>query len=138
MLPIFISFFLLIVVLSSLTTVPFSIAALVVATVLFKKFWVFFAAFLLGLLLDLFGLRPLGYTSLMLVVFMFIIGLYERKFEAQTITFVFVATFLGSLVYLNIFGYQQILLQSLLNSSFAILLFKVLYFGKLRKLSEPD
>ena len=127
MLFIFILFFLFIVLSSSLTTIPLSIAALVVGTVLFKKSWVFFAAFLLGLLLDLFGLRSLGYTSLILAIFIFIIGLYERKFETQTVTFVFFTTFLGSLIYLMIFGYQMVFLQALINALLAVLFFKFLW-----------
>ena len=127
MLFIFILFFLFIVLSSSLTTIPLSIAALVVSTVLFKKSWVFFAAFLLGLMLGLYSLRPLGYTSLIFTVLVFIIRLYERKFETQTATFVFLATFLGSTIYLWIFGYQMIFLQAFVNALMAILFFKFLW-----------
>lgn len=125
MLSIFTLFFLLIIALSSLTTTHFYIGLLAVMTVIFKKSWVFFAAFFLGLFLDLVLIRPLGYTSLVFTIFVFLIWLYERKFETKTLTFVFISTFLGSLVYLNIFGYQQTLLQPILSSLFAILLFKV-------------
>ena len=121
---IFILFFLLTILLSSITTIPFSIALLVVGTVVFRKSWIFFAAFFLGLFLDLSLLRPLGQTGLMFTLFIFTISLYERKFEAQTLTFVFFAAFLGSLIYLKIFGGNYILLQALISSLFAILLFK--------------
>ncbi len=124
MFPIFILFFLSIILLSSLTTIPFSIAILVVCTVTFKKSWVFFAAFGLGLLLDLYSLRPLGYTSLIFAVLVFIIRLYERKFETQTLTFVFVSSFLGSLIYLKVFSYQNVFLQALVSAFLAVLFFK--------------
>ena len=127
MLSLFILFFLLIIVLNSLTTIPFSIAAIAVSTVLFKKSWVFFAAFILGLFLDLFLLRPLAQTSLFFVLFVFIIWLYERKFETQTFAFVFAATFLESLIYLMIFGYQMIFLQAFINALLAVLFFKFLW-----------
>ena len=127
MLPIFVLFFLVTILSSSLTTIPFSIALLVAATVIFKKSWVFFAAFLLGLFLDLSLLRALGQTGLVFTVFIFIISLYERKFEAQTLTFVFSAVFIGSLIYLKIFDYQQILIQSVINSFLGVLLFKFLW-----------
>lgn len=127
MLPIFILFFLLIVLLSTLTTVPFSIAILVISTVIFRKPWVFFAAFILGLFLDLSLLAPLGQTSLLFAVFIFTLFLYERKFETQTLTFVFFTTFLGSLTYLKVFGYNDILLQSFVSAVFAVLLFKFLW-----------
>ena len=135
MLLIFILFSLLIIAFSEVSTIPLSIVFLVVSTVLLKKSWVFFAAFVLGLLLDLANLRPLGYTSLIFTILVFLIRLYERKFEIQTMTFVFIATFLGSLVYLGIFKYNEILLQSLVSSFLGILLFKFLWL-KLGQRSE--
>lgn len=119
-------FFLLVIILSSLTTIPVSVGLLVATTVLFKKSWVFFAAFLLGLFLDLFLLRTLGQTSLIFVIFIFVIWLYERKFETQTMTFVFVSTFLGSISYLWLFRQQMVFLQAFVNSLFAIILFRVM------------
>jgi len=127
MLLFFVLLILLIVMLSGITTIPLAIALLVVVTALFKKSWVFFAAFLLGLFLDLTLIRPLGYTSLMFAIFVFILFLYERKFETQTLTFVFLSTFLGSLIYLMIFGYQMIFLQAFINALLAIIFFKFLW-----------
>ncbi len=126
---ILLTFLVLLVVLffSGITTIPFSIGLLAVSTVIFKKSWVFFLALGLGLFLDLIAIRPLGYTSLILTIFVFLIRLYERKFETKTIIFAFISTFLGSLIYLLIFNYQQIFLQSLINSLFAILFFKFLW-----------
>jgi len=118
---------LLTIAVSGITAIPFSIGLLAVTTVLFKKSWVFFLAFGLGLFLDLIMLRPLGCTSLIFAAFVFLIRLYERKFETQTTIFVFISSFLGSLIYLEVFDYQQILLQSLTNSLFAILFFKLLW-----------
>ncbi len=119
-------FFLLTIMLSGISTIPFSVVLIVVATVIFKKSWIFFAALGIGLFLDLVSIRSLGYTSLVFTVFVLFIWLYERKFETQTITFVFFATFLGSLAYLIVFGYQQILLQSIISSVIAVLLFKTI------------
>lgn len=117
---------LFVLIINGITTIPFAIALLVVATVVFKKSWVFFAAFGLGLFLDLILIRPLGYTSLVFAIFVFLIRLYERKFETQTLAFVFISSFLGSLIYLLIFSYNQAFIQSLVNSLIAVLLFKIL------------
>lgn len=127
MLVIFILFFLFIILLSSLTAVPLSIAMLVVCAVVFKKSWVFFAGFLLGLFLDISLLRSFGQTALIFTVFIFIIGLYEKKFEEQTLTFVFISTLLGSISYLIVFGYNNVLLQSFVNTTIAVILFKFLW-----------
>ena len=120
----FVIFFLFLILSSSLTTIPLSIAILVVCAVIFRESWVFFTAFLLGLFLDLSLTRPLGQTGLVFVLIMFVISLYERKFEAKTGTFVFISTFLGSLVYLMVFKYDNVLIQSLFGALLGILFFK--------------
>lgn len=122
----FILFF-LIIFLAGITTIPLSIPLLVVCAVIFKKSWVFFWALGLGLILDLILVRVLGYTSLILTILVFIVFLYERKFETQTLTFVFLSSFIGSMVYLNIFHYNNILLQSFISALLAILFFKFLW-----------
>lgn len=125
MLIIFILFFLSIVAIS-LTTIPFPLAVLGVSAVIFRKSWVFFAAFLLGLIIDLFQLRFLGQTALFFVIFVFLLFLYRRKFETQTLTFVFFATFLGSFSYLWLFGYQMVFLQAFVNGLISIIFFRVM------------
>lgn len=127
MFAVFTLFFLLTIILSGISTISFSVGLLVVTTVIFKKSWVFFAAFLLGLFLDLALIRPLGYTSLIFTILVFLIRLYERKFEIETITFVFFAAFLGSLIYLMIFDYSNVFLQSLISALIGVLLFKFLW-----------
>lgn len=122
---IFILISILIVALSAVTTMPFSIPVLAVSAVIFRKSWVFFVAFLLGLFLDVISIRPLGYTGLIFAVFVFFVFLYKRKFETQTLTFVFFTTFLGSFIYLMIFGYNNVFFQSLTSALFAVLLFKL-------------
>lgn len=122
------------VIISGMTTIPFSVGLLVVIAVLSRKSWVFFLALGLGFFLDLISIRVLGYSSLIFTVFVFILFLYERKFEIQTVIFVFISTFLGSLIYLEIFDYQQILLQSLIASLFAVTSFKLLWL----KLGQPS
>lgn len=114
-------------IMSVITTIPFSIGLLAIMTVLFKKSWVFFAALGLGLFLDLIMIRQLGYTGLIFIIFVFLIRLYERKFETQTVIFVFISTFLGSLIYLMIFEYNNVLIQSLVSAVIAILFFKFLW-----------
>jgi len=111
---------------SGITTIPFSIGLLSVSTVVFRKSWVFFLAFGLGLFLDLIVIRPLGYASLILTIFVFLIRLYEKKFETQTIAFVFISTFLGSVFYLWLFEYQMVFLQAFVNALFSVVSFYVM------------
>lgn len=114
------------ILLSTITTIPFYIGLLAIVAVIYKKAWVFFLALGLGLFLDLISIRSLGHTGLVLTIFVFLLFLYERKFETQTVTFVFISTFLGSIFYLWLFGYSNIILQSLVCAVVSILLFKFL------------
>lgn len=118
--------FFLTVALGTLTTIPVVVAVILCFTVVSKNPWVFLAAILVGLFIDLLNLRTLGSTSLFLVIFTFMIFLYQRRFEIQTVPFVFLACFIGSFVYLNVFGYNQVLLQALVNSIGAVMLFILL------------
>ena len=126
MLLIFSLLFLVSLTFSGITTIPLSIPLLIVCSVIFRRPSIFFIAFALGLLLDLFLLRPLGQTGLFFIFAILTVFLYERKFETQTLTFVFISSFLGSLIYLIVFGYDGVLIQSFVNAIIGVLLFKFL------------
>lgn len=116
-----------ILVISIITTIPVSIGLLTIMTILFRKSWVLFLAFGLGLFLDLITMRVLGSTGPVLTAIVFLIWLYERKFETRSIVFVLISTFFGSLIYLIFFDYQQIFLQALINSLLTVIFFKLLW-----------
>jgi cell shape-determining protein MreD len=115
------------IIVSGITTIPFSIGLVILSAVLFRKSWVFFLALILGLFLDLGMMRILGYSSLILTFIVLMVFLYEKKFETQTVPFVFISIFLGSMLFLKIFGYQQLILQALANSLLGVLVFKIIH-----------
>lgn len=88
-----------------------------------SKTWIFFLAFFMGIILDLMLFRFLGVTSLFLTTFLFLIFLYKKKFEIYTLPFVLIVSFVGSALYLMIFGYNYILQQAIVSSIIAVLLF---------------
>lgn len=118
--------FLASIVFGALTTLPLALMALLCLTVIFKRPWIFVLAFFTGLFFDLSQVRILGQTSTFLLIFIFLLFLYERKFEIQSAPFVFFAGFLGSLGYLVVFGYNYVFWQALASALIAILIFKVL------------
>ena len=128
--------FFLAVILSALTTFPVIVSMILCFTVVSKSPKIFILAILGGLLIDVFFLRIPGSTSLFLVIFAFMIFLYQKRFEIQTYVFVFIGTFLGSVIYLKIFGYDEIFLQSLVSSLLALFLFRVFNRFNVRK-NEP-
>src|SRR3990167_378794 len=112
---------------TSVTTLPLVFLLFLNAAVVAKKTWIFPIAFLTGLALDALLLNPLGKTSLFLAIFLFIILLYDKKFDIQTFPFVFLASFIGSLIYFiailhipNIFT-QAIISAVISNSAFFLL-----------------
>jgi cell shape-determining protein MreD len=109
----------------TLTTVPFLFLILLCLMVLFKKNWLFVIAFFFGLLFDLLSFKTLGVTSAFLVLFLFLVLLYQSKFEIATGYFVVIASFFGSLLFLYIADYAHlIIIQAILSSIIALLLFK--------------
>lgn len=107
----------------SLTTIPLILDLILLLYILNRKYWVYFVAFFLGMVLDIVSLRQVGLTSLFFIIFLFLITLYENKFEINTIPFVFFFSFFGSLAFLFIFGGSFIFLQALVSSIFSTLLF---------------
>lgn len=114
------------VISGTLTTFPFVLVLLLNFAVITKKSWIFAASFLTGLFLDIFSFNALGRTSLFFLLFIFIVILYDKKFEIQTYPFVFISSFLGSLVYLIMLVYPSVFIQSLCASVVAVLFFFLL------------
>ncbi len=124
--------FLFLIGLLAITTLPIILPFLLCFTVLFKRPWVFTLALLSGAGIDFLLLRPLGQTGVFFILFIFIVLLYEKKFEIQTMHFAFFSGFLGSLGYLFVFGYNHILEQALICALLGALIFKLFYKYKLK------
>lgn len=131
----FLAIFLLSVALileASLTTIPFVFLILLVFMALSRANWLFVLAFVFGILLDLVGFRTLGISSAFFLIILFLILLYQSKFEIATNAFIFTASFFGSLGYLALFRLgQNWLLQAILSAIIGLLLFKLIQRSKL-------
>jgi cell shape-determining protein MreD len=115
---------------STFTTVPITLILLINYLVLEKKSWVFAAAFFAGLALDILSLRFLGSTSLFFVSLLFIINLYERKFETFNVFFILFSSFVASFLYLNIFAIRLVMSQAILSALISCLAFYLLVFSE--------
>ncbi len=111
---------------SSITTLPLVFLTLLCLAVLTSKEWIFVVAFIAGVLLDALSFRTLGQSSLYFILYIFLVFLYERKFEISTKYFIFIASFLGSFGFLIIFSYNNLVLQSLMSSIIGVLIFSIL------------
>ncbi len=118
---------------STITTLPLVLISFLILMIFLKKKSLFYLALVIGILLDIFLLRPLGITSLMLIIFIFLIYLYEKKFETSTIYFVLLFSFFGSLIYLFVLRVGNIFIQSVFNAILAFILIKLLIRSEIKK-----
>ncbi len=108
-----------------LTTIPVTLCMLLLGYLVKKDPGIFVVAFFAGIVLDIVLVRNIGQDSLFFVVFLFVIFLYERKFEVKTIPFTFFASFFGSFFYLLFVG-EASALQSVVAALFASILFFII------------
>ena len=103
---------------------PLVLDVIFVFYILKRGSWLFLPAFISGVFLDVLFVRTLGLSSLFFTLFIFIVALYERKFEIATYPFVFLSSFFGGILYLILFRYDHVIEQAMVSSIIAILLFK--------------
>jgi cell shape-determining protein MreD len=118
----------------TITTLPLVIICLLCWTIVRRDTSVFPAAFFAGLLLDTLTVHRVGGASIFLLALVFLILLYQRKYEINSYPFVLAASFLGSGLFLMVFSYNNVLLQAMIGSLIAVVLFAVLnYTHKITK-----
>lgn len=101
---------------SSITTLPLTLLILLFASVATRSNNIFGLAFLSGLALDLLSFRTIGISSIYFTCFIFVIFLYQKKFEIQTLHFIIIFSFLGSLGYLILIGANNFFIQSIFSA----------------------
>lgn len=129
-------FFILVAIEGAVTTLPFTLVFLLCLTVMKRQEWIFLLAFVSGMLLDVFSFRQAGLSSLFFVIYIFLILLYQRKYETATMPFVVIASFFGCLVYGMLTGQQSVILQSSISTCIAAAAFSV--YRNLNHRTEND
>ena len=110
----------------TVTTLPLVLVCLLCLTIIKRDTTVFFAAFFVGILLDVFTLHVVGGASVFFLLFVFLILLYQRKYEIYSYPFVMVASFFGSVLFLLSFSYKDVLVQSFVSAVIGIVVFAIL------------
>ncbi len=98
---------------STIITVPLTLLIIIFSAVTLKNNDVFILAFISGLLLDILTLGTIGLTSAFFVSFVMLIFLYQKKFEIESLSFVSMAAFIGSIVYLFLTNSNHLVPESL-------------------------
>lgn len=118
----------------NISTIPVVISVLLLMYILYKSAWIFFAAFISGIIIDSATLSQMGVTSMYLVLFVFSIYLYERKFEIQTRQFTILSSFVGGSIYSIVTSGDAFLLHGLWCSIITLALFETLnYFNTVKQ-----
>ena len=105
---------------STITTLPLVLLMILFLAVIKRSNEVFLTAFLAGLFLDLLSFGRFGLSSLYFTIFVFVIYVYQNKFEIETLHFITIFSFFGSLFYLITQGSQFIFLQSVVATIISV------------------
>jgi len=108
---------------ASITTIPFIVVILLFLAVFYQKAWVFFLGLIAGILFDSLSFRPLGESSMFFLVFLYLVFLYRRKFEIDTLPFFIIANTIASICFLILLGADFIPLQTVVIIFFTLCLF---------------
>ena len=115
---------------SSITTIPLILLVLLVSTVVIKDDIVFLLAFIFGILLDVLTFKTIGLSSAFFTFLVFLILIYEKKFEINTLSFIALSTLLSSFLFLIFFQRGNIIVQSLVSTAIGLI-----FFAAFKKLS---
>lgn len=107
--------------------IPFVLIILLVIFLRFKNQGIFFLAFVMGILLDSLNIQRLGISSLLFLLFLFCVSLYEKKYQIKTLPFVIISSFFGVLSYSYIIYHSySIWIVTLLGTFTGVFLFLLL------------
>lgn len=106
-------------------SVPLLVVSVILLAVFIKMPFVYFLAFVFGLIFDSMTLQTPGSTSLFLLAVLFLIRQYERKFETRNVPFVFLISVIALIGYLLIFGSYLFFIQFFISLVFVLIFFLI-------------
>src|SRR5579859_6429814 len=111
------SFLLVLAVLleGTITTVPCVWIILLAWAIMQRNELIFFLGFFAGIILDTFTFHPVGESSMLFTFFLFLVLLYERKYETDSLPFMLIASFIGGLVFMWVMGNANLLSEAILS-----------------------
>lgn len=109
----------------SVTNIPLVLLVLIPACIVYRHYSVFIMAFIFGIFLDILTFKTVGLSSLFFISVMFLILIYEKKFEIKTNYFIILASFLASFAFLFIFGHKYLIETSIISVLIGLLIFQV-------------
>lgn len=108
------------------TTIPLVYIFFMAYYIRKKSINLFIFGLFAGALLDIMNVREYGLTSMVYAFVFFLSLLYERKYEMNTVPFMFLSSFFGSIVLLSIYGASNIVLQSIAAGVIGVIFFNLM------------
>lgn len=99
---------------TSFFSIPFVLGGILFFCVLYREYWIFPVAFLMGIFLDVLTFHTVGSTSMFFTIILGGVFLYERKFEIQSIPFITAFSFITTILYGIIFQTTSIFWQAVI------------------------
>jgi len=123
----FLSLFLLLAIFleSTLIQLPLTLIVLLLFLIRLGRSWILIFALFAGILLDTLFLRPVGQSSIFFVLFLFLVLLYEQKYELRTAIFTCLMACIGAGLYLILFGSTLFFLQIAASVFLGVALFYI-------------
>ncbi|MCL5438580.1 MAG: hypothetical protein M1268_01155 [Patescibacteria group bacterium] len=110
----------------TIINLPIVLSILLLLYIKKRDISVFLLAVIFGIMIDIFSVQNIGQSSIYLISFLFIASIYEKKFEIDTLPFVLIFSFLGSLGFLWISSFTNIFIVAIINSLIAGISFLLL------------
>lgn len=104
----------------------FVISLLILFFIFLNKIFIFFLSFLTGILIDSLSFSFLGERSIYFLIILFLVFLYQKKFEVKNFWFVTISCFMGLLFYNLIFYFKFYFLFDLIVGFLSGFIFLIL------------
>lgn len=122
-----ITFFLAVILEITVIKIPLSLILLLVLFVRNKTPVIFFLALIVGAILDLSRVQVIGLTSIYFLIVIFLVFLYDKKYEIDTLSFIVISSVIISAI--NAFIYDMpVLTHVFLSLILGIFLYKNIFF----------
>lgn len=120
-----------------MTSLPLVLAVLLILATQIRSNDIFFIGFSAGVILDVLLLRPLGETSVFFLMTLFLMFMYEKKYEVGSVLFITMFTFIASSIYFMIFPAPQRWIQIVTITLLAFLGFYFLQTIHKKRIHAP-
>lgn len=125
-------FFFSILLETTVLSFPFTLMVLLTYFIARKTPAAFIVACVAGVCIDILQVQHVGATSIFYVMMLFLVFLYNRKYEIQSPFFIILSVFIATLLFSLSFTGKFLLVHALLNACLGGIVYKVVQMVEVR------